>query len=335
MSLQRVNILYQSDDTYSAITGVSMTSLLENNQDIDDIHIYFLDDRISETNKEKLRQLAARYDRTLIFLDISGLTDSLAAQGLPRWRDSYTTYCKLFAFSMLPEDIDRLLYLDSDTVVNGPIDALYQTALDGSICAMVQDALPDVAAKAIGLSKDSVYFNAGVIMFNAALWRSSGCETLVRRTLANADFSLVFPDQDVINKALEGRIKKLGPECNFVVSFLSFGIDRFFYAFHLDQRRDYYSKESVVRASEQVIIYHYVGDPFGRPWMTEGKGALTELWDRYLDLSPWKGMEKWPGRLTMPIQRAALRIAPNGGLYRLLHAVYAHAFLALRYKKKP
>lgn len=35
-----LNILYQSNDNYAPITGVSMTSLFENNKKLDEINIY-------------------------------------------------------------------------------------------------------------------------------------------------------------------------------------------------------------------------------------------------------------------------------------------------------
>ena len=46
MNRKRMNVLFQCDDRYAAVTGVSLTSLLENNRGWEEINIYLIDDRI-------------------------------------------------------------------------------------------------------------------------------------------------------------------------------------------------------------------------------------------------------------------------------------------------
>ena len=52
-----LNVLYQTDDNYAPIAGVSMTSLFETNRHLDEIHVYMLDDGIYGENLEKYRTL--------------------------------------------------------------------------------------------------------------------------------------------------------------------------------------------------------------------------------------------------------------------------------------
>ena len=37
-----LNVLYQSDNNYADLTGVSITSLFENNKHLDEINVYIL-----------------------------------------------------------------------------------------------------------------------------------------------------------------------------------------------------------------------------------------------------------------------------------------------------
>ena len=56
-----MDILYSSSDSYAFLTGISILSLLENNRECDAIHIYIMDNHISDINKNKLRFLAITY----------------------------------------------------------------------------------------------------------------------------------------------------------------------------------------------------------------------------------------------------------------------------------
>lgn len=64
MNLQ---VLYQSSDSYAPLAGISIESLLRNNQRSDSIHIYFLEDHITQLNKQKLEEIVHRYGRTISF----------------------------------------------------------------------------------------------------------------------------------------------------------------------------------------------------------------------------------------------------------------------------
>ena len=107
---------------------------------------------------------------------------------------------------------------------------------------------------------------------------------------------------------------------------LTWGVDRYRYAYRLERKERFYSKESMVEASEHAVIYHYVGNLFGRPWLAGNESALTELWHRYLDISPWKGMAQWS--VAAPwiesLARVAAKIFPRPIIYRLSFSIHFH-----------
>ena len=53
-----MNILYTCDDKFCAYTGISITSLFENNKDLDEINVFIAGQDISEKNKTGLEKTA-------------------------------------------------------------------------------------------------------------------------------------------------------------------------------------------------------------------------------------------------------------------------------------
>lgn len=290
MNRKRMNILFQCDECYAAFTGVSMTSLLENNRDVEDIHIYLINDCISEENQEKYRMLVQRYDRTIEFLDMRGISDQLEACGAPKWSGSYAAYGRLFALGLIREEIDRLLYLDSDTIVTSDLSELYNAELDGNVCAMVQDTLCYALYKRIGHQWDEPYFNSGVVLFDVAAWKKMGGEATVFSFITSFGSQLYFPDQDVLNYILKGKIRRISAKYNFAVQFLTVGIDENYYVYSLDSKPHYYSREEIKDAGRNAMIYHYSSSV--KPWIKDTRCALVDQWNKYLQLSPWAEMCK-------------------------------------------
>ena len=58
-----MNIVYASNDAYVPFLGISLLSLLKNNEKMDRINIFVLADGISEKNKGILNDMVIRYGR--------------------------------------------------------------------------------------------------------------------------------------------------------------------------------------------------------------------------------------------------------------------------------
>lgn len=139
-----LNILYQSSDSYAPLGGISIESLLQNNRDAEAIHIYYLEDNVSAQNRQKLEDTVKKYGRTLSFYSLKPIEEMLRQRGVPPFHGSYATYCKLFAPSALGLDAGRLLYLDCDTIIVGPLSPLWTLEMGGKPLAcrieLIQDA---------------------------------------------------------------------------------------------------------------------------------------------------------------------------------------------------
>lgn len=168
----RADILYQFDERYAPYAGVSITSLYENNKHIDDINIYILGDGLSDDSIERLSKTADSYGRSITYLDTNKLIDTMKELGIPTYRGSYTANFKLFVPIVLTENIQKLLYIDSDTVVTGDILPLFEMSMNGMPVGMSLDSLGVKHKALIGLSEKEGYYNTGVMLFNLDEWKN-------------------------------------------------------------------------------------------------------------------------------------------------------------------
>ena len=83
-------------------------------------------------------------------------------------------YYRLFAARYLPTEIDRVLYLDPDIVVNGNLQELYDTPLNGYLFAAathVREIMRKINVLRLGMHEDGTYINSGVLLMNLKLLR--------------------------------------------------------------------------------------------------------------------------------------------------------------------
>jgi len=127
-----------------------------------------------------------------------------------------TTY-RLALPRVVPPEVCRVLYLDSDMVVVRDISELWRTDLGGHPVAAVLDPGVDAAAFAArwGLPPERpAYFNAGVFLLDLAAIRADGLFDAALEFLAANQSVLPFRDQDALNYALWQRWLQLDPIWN-------------------------------------------------------------------------------------------------------------------------
>ena len=120
----RLNVLYQFNEKYVPYAAVSIVSLLENNKEIEDIYIYVLEENINNDSKKKLVEMVNSYGRKIAFFKTNMLIEKMKSIGIPEYRGSYATNFKMFISDILPTDLERILYIDSDTIVEGSLKKL-------------------------------------------------------------------------------------------------------------------------------------------------------------------------------------------------------------------
>lgn len=318
-------ILYQSDENYVPIMGISITSLFENNQDIEYLKVFIAEYKIKDESKDKLIKLAERYNREIEFLDMTNFDAYLESMGLPKWRGAYSACYKLFLTQYFPDYVDRILYIDCDTIIMpGVIDANSIDLPDHAI-AMVRSENKKEYLKKSGAG--DYYYNTGVILFNIQNWKRFNCENIILEK-AKTPQPLLYPDQDLIVISIPQYIQKLPFRFN-VESGIIYGGVRYYWKNSNGTKEHIYSLDEIRDAAKYPTIGHCISGFYGRPWEKGNFNPYKQKWDRYRGMSPWPEFEtEWKRSKKYKTYCDMCQILPRPGV-KLINSL-----LAIRNSKK-
>ena len=140
MNSKRLNVVYSSDDNYAQHLGASLYSLLQHNTEYKYIYVYIIDNIISSENKSRLQMIADAFTNAkVVFISFDKWSSLLNLNMM--WPISLSAYARLFLGSIIEETVERILYLDCDTIVCDSLTELWETDLDKNIIAAVQDTV--------------------------------------------------------------------------------------------------------------------------------------------------------------------------------------------------
>jgi len=199
--------------------------------------------------------------------------------GLPRWDYiSPAMWFRIFLPELLP-DVDRILYLDVDTIVLASLDDMFATDLDGSYVAAVSNVvpLPELGRiSRLGLDDPRDYFNSGVLLMNLDLMRRDGCSRKLHEFGVANGGDLLWPDQDTLNIVLGERRRRLHPRWNLMTSILFW--EWCVYAYGAQARNE---------AVSDPAIRHFEGPGESKPWHARCETPHRELYFAYRRTTPW------------------------------------------------
>lgn len=146
------------------------------------------------------------------------------------------SYARLAIADLWAPDYERLLYIDADTRIIGPLAPLFDLDLRGNTVGMVEDCgryLRDATAMPgwneyraeLGLDPAAVYYNAGVLLIDTARWRAENCWRRLLDFIAAREGKLIFMDQDALNVICAGRVAELSPRWNFMTHYFGLGLE--------------------------------------------------------------------------------------------------------------
>ena len=251
-----MNILYCFDKNYEQHFGVSLTSLLINNPE--DFNIYIFLDNLNTKLIKKIETIQEQYNVKIITYEIdekklANLTLSIHA--------SFANYYRLLLGSILPEKIDKILYLDSDTIVNNSIKNLYELDINEYYLAARGGKAPGQKKRL--LLKNNYYFNSGVMLINLTLWRQHKIGEQALEFAKKNPNMLKLWDQDALNKVIDGDFIILDKKWNSLID-LSSGQNE---------------------NNKETIIMHFVGSL--KPWYSWCFNKEKEIYWLYLKKSLW------------------------------------------------
>lgn len=277
-----MNIVYASNDRYARHLAVSLVSLLDHNKDVGDLRIFVLSLNLSEKVKERLKKAAAGFGRELKFLELGDLKERFSYQ-VDTGGFDLSIMARLFLGEVLPEEIERVLYLDCDTVVLSSLRKLWGTDLgDAVLGAVMEPTIYPAVKEKIGLLPSEPYYNSGVLLIDMVQWRAENVQQMLLDFYRSMDGKLFAGDQDTINGALKGRIKSLSPRYNFFTNY------RYYRYSHLTRLSPIYKvigEGELGAAKKRPAILHFMGDE--RPWKEGNLNHYRKAYEYYLARTPW------------------------------------------------
>lgn len=192
---------------YLEYTGVMLTSLCMNNRD-EEISVFLLHHELRDDDVESLRRALTEYDTEICPIKIERERFDDRIPRNEKW--SIETNYRLMLFDLLPENVDRLLYIDVDMIVNAPIGEMYHRNFNGKNLLVCENAggyidtmsrFNDRQKKMFSDMIDNGvrYFNAGMMVMNVENMRKEYNFDVYVEAMKEWDFEMVAPDQDLLN----------------------------------------------------------------------------------------------------------------------------------------
>ncbi len=291
-----MKVAYSCNDYYIPQTGISMISLFENNKDVDDICVYLISKDVSEINSRILKEIAESYNRRFVevrFDDIAGDLN-LSSTG----RHIATVYTKVF-FPRI-EGIDKMIYLDSDTVVVGSLKELWEDDLDGYYMGVVETH-PTRFYKELGLPQGERFFNDGMAIVNVDYCRRNDLIGQVLKVVDSFKGNPPTLSEGALNKVCYGKVKYISPRYNLMAGILFLTrLDAAYLAQSL-----HYSKEELIDSCNNPVVIHYLSAFYNRPWFKNCTHPYKEEYYKYKSLSPWRDAPLKEGKIPLRLRLIA------------------------------
>ena len=195
-----LHITCSTDENYVQHCIAMLCSLFENNKN-HEVCVHLLHHRLSVDSQKLIGSLANRYNKNIFFYDINPSTfEGVSLNPTHTWL-TMTAYYRFLISSLLPSEIDRILYLDCDIIVLQDISSLFVLQIHDYGIAALKDGTPlDLKHRNVmGLELDDRTFCSGIMMINLQYWREHHCERQLFEFARDQKENLRMEDQDVLN----------------------------------------------------------------------------------------------------------------------------------------
>jgi lipopolysaccharide biosynthesis glycosyltransferase/glycosyltransferase involved in cell wall biosynthesis len=217
-----VVVLFAANNAYACFLGVLIQSIIENaspsrNYDL----VILIDDDMNVRNVNLITSLGKNFNNISIrFINVCNLSKLYNFDKIKTNYNKYTYY-RFFMFSVMA-NYSKVLYLDSDTLVNTDISLLYDTDITNydlaaafDVLATCWQILPNEMFNyfhSIGLNEPGKYLQAGVVLFNIKQMNQEYKHIDIMNKALSKKY--ILHDQDFLNVLCKGKVKYLEQEWN-------------------------------------------------------------------------------------------------------------------------
>jgi lipopolysaccharide biosynthesis glycosyltransferase len=278
--MSNIPVCFVGSRNLTSQTAVAMVSMAMNTKS--NIDFYIIDCDLPADDFRILQSICDQYK------NIKSLTvypiDRALFHRCNTWHGHSDIWAR-FYFPQLAPHIDRAIYMDSDTLVIGDIQKIYDMDLDGHAVA----AAPEIAFlgtewqklkneryEILNLPNNHLYFCSGVLVMDCKKWRDENITEHIMKIGRERGMDLKYPDQDAMNLFFANDYAQIHNEFCSTTNDL---------VYMLREQPDMF-----LRAQKNMIIRHFnVYKPFAKDVFIDGTHMCEHLenWWYYASLTPY------------------------------------------------
>lgn len=258
----QINIGFGINDKFCQHCACTMASILANASSKDDYTFFIVYDELSKKNIAKLKELKKikPFETEFIKVDYNEFKNIAGSNNT-----NISIFFRLKLFML--ENVDKILYLDSDIVVREDIRSLYETDISDFYLGGAKDIIWKSVKAKFRLSPASIYINTGMILINVEKTREVDMEAEIEDFMSQFR-SYQYSDQDIINYIFQEQIRDIDIKYNFCYPYVN------------EYEPDYYNE-----TAKNPIVVHYI--TANKPWTPGSLCFMKSEYFKYLYMTPY------------------------------------------------
>lgn len=329
-----MNVFYSFNDAYATLAGISIYSLLENTKDCQNINIYIVDSGISEQNKQKIQKMVDLFGQKAFFVEMPSFEKVLGISiDAGRW--NINVYSKLFAASILPVEVDKIISIDCDTIIMHSLKELWDINLNGAVVAGVNECMSQYYRRNLGKQDKDHYFNSGMLVLNLEEFRKGNYEELFWKYMKRYGSSLAYLDQDLVNAVVpQQKMLLLDPKYNAITPIFCLDYRELI---RMRNASIYYAQDKYIDAQCNPYIIHFTTFFMNelRPWIEGSKHPKLDEFLKYKERSPWADEKMWKDKrdFKTKMKYKCIRLIPRFLLIKVVAFLHGRVVPSRNLKK--
>lgn len=272
----KLNVVFSSDNNYVAYLKTAIVSLLDNNKSFDDIVIHILSNNINQESQSSILDLVNAYDRKAVFYDLSNIRERLG--NLKVETISLSSFSRLFIADILPDNIDKVIYMDCDSLILNSFEELMSLNIDNYLLAGVEDIVDFSFKTRLNIPDKAKYINAGMFLMNLKKFRNENATARIKQFIHNFKGEIPHHDQGTINALFYEQILILHPKYNCMTPFFYLNSKKLKKLYNMSE---YYSDKELLEATKSPVFVHFTPFFITRPWVKNCEHPLTSKYLHY------------------------------------------------------
>lgn len=277
-----ISVVFASDNVTAMPLAAAIASILLRKGPKSRLDLHVLACGISRKSRRHIESVVARLgaeQATLSWHEINGSYLRQLNRFYIRSTRPYppASYARLLMGRILPKNLGRVIYMDTDTMTRTDLAALWEMDFGGAVALVVRD-LPHDSGQAArlcetlsaedrehyGVTRDMMYFQSGVMCIDLSRFRNGVDQEVWELMERYPQFT--FPDQDALNAVLSRLHQLVDPRWNQMTAIY----------WYSDAASSPYDRNAYTSLLEAPYIVHFSGRP--KPWEEGCRHPFANEW---------------------------------------------------------